>query len=492
VPVPNDFSSKRKLDDSPELLAKLQQDCEWLAKLHQCCQWADLKLVNGGVITGFFVPRGQAKNIRNDVCSPSTWLRTFLDGLFPRISCAHFGVAITRRKEIITPSTIQIFSFDPLGMFMPKLTSPTLDELSKLKQLGQTTFQQCWCNRATPQKRAKTNPPDNCLANARTVLVPEVDTHWTGCLDMSAHAERIANKAHWQQFAWAALKKVGDFRTVEEAKSVILDLGRIPVNALWRGLDLMEKWQLADVILHLGNGALYWDDDPKTCLQLFNLPKLMLEVLSAYFDRAASSRIALNGTLSSAVMQVYCEFWRNSVSLDSLNQLSCVLNIHSDQIDWHSRVLSFEVMGIGCRVTDQSEIALQWHRHALDILQANKEKHVLEARIRSNLARALFLRTSQDEAFKEACKAKQIIEDYAGERGTHLREETIYHVNTTYLMLNLIRSKGQLPQNLIAELSRAAMAEMEGIYGQDAKLVQKYQQELDNMIESPGFFALVP
>jgi len=168
VPVPNDFSSNRKRDDSPESLAKLRQDSEWLQKLHQSCQWADLKLACGGVITGFFVPKGLAQNIRNDVCTPSTWLSTFLDGLFPRITCAHFGVAITRRNEQITPSTRQVFSFDPLGIFMPKRTSPTLEELFKLKQLGQTTFQNCWrCNRATP--------PDNCFANARMILVPGVE-----------------------------------------------------------------------------------------------------------------------------------------------------------------------------------------------------------------------------------------------------------------------------------------------------------------------------
>jgi len=344
-------------------------------------------------------------------------------------------------------------------------------------------------------------------------LVFGLSTHWTVYLDMSTFAERVS-KAHWQQYAWAALKKVltvqmvrtreapypltnsmlqvGDYRTVEEAKSVILDPNRTRVKALWRGLGFTEKCQLVDVIRHLGNGALYWDDDPETCLQLFTLHKLMLEVLSADCNASNSLRMSVNGALSLAGLRVYCEFWRKSVSLDSLNQLSFILNNHSDEIDWHSTVQFFDVMGIGCRVAGKSEVALHWHRHALRIvnLQANEEQPVLEAGIRSNLARALFLMTLQDEAFDEACRAKQIIEDYAGKRGTHLREETIYHVNTTYLMINLI--KGRLHHNGIPELSRAAMAEMEGIYGQDAKLVKKYQRELDDMIKSPQSFALVP
>jgi hypothetical protein len=157
-------------------LEKQQQADEWLEKLHQSCQWADLKLAGGGVITGFFVPAGLAQNIRNDVQTPSTWLRTFLDGLFSRISCDHFGVAITRCNQQITPSTKRIFSFDPLSMFMPERISPTLDELFRCKQLGQETFLQCSrCHRATLQdgakkKRAKTNPS----ANARSIPVPEV------------------------------------------------------------------------------------------------------------------------------------------------------------------------------------------------------------------------------------------------------------------------------------------------------------------------------
>jgi len=479
-----------------------------------------LKLAGGGVITGFFVPAGRAKIIRNDVQSPSTWLRTFLDGMFSRISCAHFGVAITRDNKQITPSTKQIFSFDPLRMFMPNRTPPALDELFLRKPLGQETSQQCWqcsSHRATLQdgakmKQAKTNTSANArmdhmivqasCTNDLVKLMFDLSTHWTAWLDMSDHAERRVSKAHWQQFAWAALKKVGDFRTVEEARSEILGPARTRLNALWSGLDLMDKWRLSGVIHNLANGALYWDDDPQTCLQLFTLRKLMLIQLSKdleSIDSATSRRLALHGTLGEAGLRIYCEFWRKSVTCDSLSQLSSILNIYSDQIGWFSQVQFFDVMGIGYRVEKDCvegklDAAERWHRHALMIAnsQANKEQPILEARIRSNLARTLFLKSLEGEAFEEACNAKQIIDAHARERGTHLREETIYHVNTTYLMLNLIRSKGEMHQNAILELSRAAMAEMEGLYGPDAKLVKKYQQELDNMIKSPRSFALVP
>jgi len=117
------------------------------------------------------------------------------------------------------------------------------------------------------------------------------------------------------------------------------------------------------------------------------------------------------------------------------------------------------------------------------------EQPIIEACIRSNLARALTLQKQQDQAFKEVCRAKDIIACF-DQYGAHLREETIYHINTTYLMF--ILSKGQQHSNDVGKLSWAATAGVEAIYGQHEHLAIKYRPDLKDMINAKDFFACCP
>jgi tetratricopeptide (TPR) repeat protein len=228
-----------------------------------------------------------------------------------------------------------------------------------------------------------------------------------------------------------------------------------------------EKDALINLVRHLGNAFLYWENDPANAREIFKLGGRLGPILA----------VAFNPT-SSAYMGVLCELWSSKVTPGAIEELKSATNTHWNRLDRWFRADRCNALGAALHAAGRLDDARRWLERALSALPHDSQGPglaVLEAHIRSNLARAL-LSYELNQAIDQVSKAMIIITERVPPRGVHFREETIFHVYTTWIIVAGI--KGSNDKTYLERLRASALKGVHHVYGQYEHLVKKYQDIL--------------
>lgn len=238
-----------------------------------------------------------------------------------------------------------------------------------------------------------------------------------------------------------------------------------------KALPWSERVSFMTLMLHLGNGALYWNNDPELCARIFEWRLRLSRVLFRNYS--------LHTEEGYLFMKILCEIWTGRVSEDTVNAIWQFLRENESRLHWFGCGDLYNSLGVAYRLRGENDVAQWLHLQALEVILPHAddpEYPMLEARIRSNLARA-YLPENIDGAWSEVFEALEIVEKQG--RGSHFREETIFHVYTTYISIQVLSLKDEELGHLQQQLRDNALAGMREVYGEDTAIFKKYEAQLD-------------